>query len=131
MTASAPEGRPTTDQPHPSGSSALAAEDAEWVEELTSTWVEVYKKSATTVALLRILRDDGPLSAAAIAPLLTARTGWDFTERGLYRTLRRLTGSTVLQVTRVPVARTGAKRQDFDLTPVGVAYLEHIERELI
>lgn len=131
MTSSAPGGRPTSDQTHSSGPSALAAEDTEWVQELTATWVEVYKKSATTVALLRILRDGGPLPAADIAPLLTARTGWDFTERGLYRTLRRLAGSNVLQVTRVPVARTGAKRQDFDLTPVGVAYLERIERELI
>ena len=125
-----PAGQASTAQA-PAPAPTLAAEDVEWVEELTSTWVEVYKKSATTVALLRILRERGPLPAAEIAPLLVERTGWDFTERGLYRTLRRLAGAGVLHVQKVPVARTGAMRQDFDLTGVGIAYLEQIELQLI
>jgi len=106
-------------------------EDAEWVEELTRSWVEVYKKSATTLALLRIVREHGALPAAHIAPRFAEATGWTLTERGLYRTLRRLADSGVLQLTKVDVARTGAKRQDFSLTPVGFAYLERIEGELV
>ena len=106
-------------------------EDAEWAEELSRSWVEVYKKSATTLALLRVVREHGPVPAAGIAPRFTQATGWTLTERGLYRTLRRLAEAGVLRLTKVDVARTGAKRQDFALTPVGHAYLERIERELV
>ncbi|ATG50286.1 hypothetical protein CFK38_01170 [Brachybacterium vulturis] len=108
-----------------------AAEDAEWVEELARSWVEVYKKSATTLALLRIVREHGPVPAAGIAPRFAEATGWTLTDRGLYRTLRRLADSGVLHLEKVDVARTGAKRQDFALTSVGRAYLQRIERELV
>lgn len=112
-------------------SEALGDEDAEWVEELIGSWVEVYKKSATTLALLRIVRDSGPLPAAEIAPLYAAATGWSITERGLYRTLRRLADAGALRIEKVAVARTGAQRQDFALTPVGEAYLRGIEARLV
>ncbi|MDN6330480.1 MAG: PadR family transcriptional regulator [Brachybacterium sp.] len=114
-----------------SAPSTPSAEDAEWAEELARSWVEVYKKSATTLALLRIIRRHGPLAAAGISPRFTETTGWTLTDRGLYRTLRRLADSGVLTSAKVEVARTGAKRQDFSLTPVGRAYLERIERELV
>lgn len=117
---------PTPEPPAPP-----SAEDVEWAEELARSWVEVYKKSATTLALLRILRDEGPLAAAGIAPRFTATTGWMLTERGLYRTLRRLAEAGVLSTRRVDVARTGAKRQDFTLSSVGYLYLERLEDELV
>ena len=106
-------------------------EDTEWAQELARSWVEVYKKSATTHALLRIVCDHGPIPAAGIAPHFAERTGWTLTDRGLYRTLRRLTDSGVLSLEKVDVARTGAKRHDFALAPVGLAHLEQIENELI
>lgn len=107
------------------------SEEAEWAEELARSWVEVYKKSATTLALLRIIRAEGPIAAAGIAPRFAEATGWTLTDRGLYRTLRRLAESGVLSSAKVEVARTGAKRQDFSLTPVGRSYLERIEAELV
>lgn len=110
---------------------ALSPEDDEWAAELARSWVEVYKKSATTLALLRIIRDQGPIPAAEIAPKFATTTGWTLTDRGLYRTLRRLADAAVLRIDRVDVARTGAKRQDFALTPAGAAYLERIEGELV
>lgn len=106
-------------------------EDREWAEEMARSWVEVYKKSATTLALLRIIRAHGPIPAAGIAPRFTEATGWSLTDRGLYRTLRRLAETGVLAAERVEVARTGARRQDFALTPVGSAYLARIEDELV
>lgn len=106
-------------------------EDGEWADELARSWVEVYKKSATTLTLLRIVRDHGPIPAADIAPRYATMTGWTLTGRGLYRTLRRLADSGVLSLEKVDVARTGAKRQDFALTPVGRAFLERIEGELV
>lgn len=109
----------------------LSPEDGEWIEELARSWVEVYKKSATTLALLRIFRDEGPLAASEVAPRYVEATGWTITERGLYRTLRRLAETGALDVERVGVARTGAKRQDFALTPIGAAYLARIEQQLV
>ena len=113
------------------GAPVLGPEDAEWAGELARSWVEVYKKSATTLALLRLIDAHGPLPAAGLAPLFEETTGWTLTERGLYRTLRRLAESGVLAMERVDVARTGAKRQDFSLTAVGREYLARIERELV
>lgn len=125
-TAESSPGRAT-----PSSARTLSAEDAEWAAELARSWSEVYKKSATTLALLRIIRDLGPLPASEIAPLFTHVTGWSITERGLYRTLRRLAESGALRIEKVDVARTGAKRQDFELTAIGAAYLEGIEAQLL
>lgn len=114
-----------------SSSTTPPSEDSEWAEELARSWVEVYKKSATALALLRIIREEGPISAGGIAPRFAEVTGWTLTDRGLYRTLRRLADSGVLNSQKVEVARTGARRQDFSLTPVGLAYLARIERELV
>lgn len=121
-----PEGHSHDDTDHP-----LTPEDAEWVDELASSWVEVYKKSATTLALLRLVREHGPMSAQDIAPLFAETTGWTLSERGLYRTLRRLAQTGSLKISRVEVPRTGAKRQDFSLTVVGCAYLQRIEGQLL
>ena len=109
-------------------STSMDPVDAEWAQELVTGWVETYKKSATTLALLRVIRRDGPLPAAAIATQLQEMTGWGLTERGLYRTLRRLADSRVLDIERVDVDRTGMKRQDFSITATGEAFLAGIER---
>jgi DNA-binding PadR family transcriptional regulator len=102
-------------------------ETEEWLEELVERWAEVYKKSMTTLVLLQIIRERAPVDAAAIAPAFTSATGWSLTERGLYRSLRRLSTSGLLAVTEVPAARTGATRKEYQLTPVGAHYLERIE----
>lgn len=120
-----------TEKPAPAPQASASPEDVEWADELARSWVEVYKKSATTLTLLRIIRDHGPIPAAHIAPRFATATGWTITDRGLYRTLRRLADSGVLSLEKVDVARTGAKRQDFALTPVGREYLGRIEGELV
>ncbi|SNC62247.1 Transcriptional regulator PadR-like family protein [Kytococcus aerolatus] len=109
----------------------LTPEEQEWVSELTDSWVAVYKKSATTLVLLQILREDGPASAGDLAPRFTRRTGWTVTERGLYRTLRRLADAGVLSIQKVDAPRTGAKRQELHLTPAGREYLTRIEAQLV
>lgn len=123
----APEARSAA----PAARPALSSEQAEWVEELAASWVEVYKKAATTHAILRLVTEAGPIPAHDLTVLLHERTGWTFTERGLYRTLKRLAGAEVLAIERVAVPRTGAARQDFSITPVGAAYLARIEEETL
>lgn len=123
---------PTTEgDPREGNAPPLTPEDAEWADELASSWIEVYKKAATTLALLRLVRDHGPVSAQQISLLFADTTGWTLSERGLYRTLRRLAQTGSLEISRVEVPRTGAKRQDFSLTGVGHAYLQRIEGQLL
>ncbi|QRZ61724.1 PadR family transcriptional regulator [Rothia sp. ZJ932] len=111
--------------------SALGSAEREWVEELAASWAEVYKKSVTTLVLLRIVKTHGPISASDIQLKFEQHTGWTITERGLYRTLKRLSSSDLLAVTPASVPGTGAKRKDFTLTPAGQLYLERITEHLI
>lgn len=103
------------------------SEAGEWLDELVRSWTEMYKKSITTLVLLRVIDKAGPVAAGDIGPAFTEETGWQLTERGLYRTLRRLAASGLLVTTETVVPRTGAKRKDFELTPFGTQYLERIE----
>jgi PadR family transcriptional regulator PadR len=102
-------------------------ESEEWLDELVASWFEVYKKSATTLILLRIIDTQGPVSAPEIGVELERRSGWTLTERGLYRTLKRLASSDLLLVDTVPVARTGLRRNEFSLNDFGRRYLARIE----
>ncbi len=106
-------------------------EEDELLDELVGAWVEVYKKSTTTLVLLRSIADTGPVANSTIAETLAHRTGWELTERGLYRTLRRLRGLGLLTVHEQPGRRTGAQRHVFELTDRGTAYLQRIEAALI
>lgn len=103
------------------------SEADEWLDELVTGWVEVYKKSMTTLVLLRIVADLAPVPAATIRAELAARTGWQLTERGLYRTLKRLAGSDLLAVETIPVERTGRPRKDYALTGLGRDFLARLE----
>lgn len=99
----------------------------EWLDELVHGWVEVHKKSATTLVLLRVIDALGEAAVPQIGAEFTRQTGWTLTERGLYRTLKRLVASDLLASTDVPVPRTGAPRKDFALTAFGRRYLKRIE----
>ncbi len=105
----------------------MRSETEEWLDELVRSWTEVYKKSVTTLVLMRAVADLAPAPATVVGERLTADTGWALTDRGLYRTLRRLTTMSLLRVEEVAVARTGAKRKDYSLTSLGEAYLARIE----
>ncbi|MGB7448416.1 MAG: helix-turn-helix transcriptional regulator [Ornithinimicrobium sp.] len=107
------------------------SEEDELIEELVRAWVEVYKKSATTLILLRSIGDEGPVTTSAIADTLSLRTGWELTERGLYRTLRRLSDLGLVAVHEQPGHRTGARRHVYELTARGQAYLQRVESALI
>lgn len=102
-------------------------ESEEWLDELVRNWTEVYKKSLTTLELLRAVAELAPAPANVIGERITQTTGWRLTERGLYRTLRRLTSLGLLRLEEVAAPRTGAKRKDYSLTTLGTAYLARIE----
>lgn len=105
------------------------SEADEWLDELVTSWVEVHKKSATTLLLLRIVAVIGPAPATEIGGELNRRTGWAVTERGLYRTLKRMASNDLLDSQDVAVPRTGVARKDFTITAFGRRYLERIQAE--
>ncbi|MFT4189411.1 MAG: PadR family transcriptional regulator [Aeromicrobium sp.] len=106
-----------------------SAED-ELLDELHRGWLEVYKKSMTTLVLLRIVAE-GPTRTDDAAAAFTESTGWPLTERGLYRTLKRLTDCGFLEVTRHPGRRTGAARHEYALTDRGRRHLARLESSLV
>ena len=104
-------------------------ESDEWLDELVDTWTEMYKKSMVTLAILREVGTAGWASVDEVAVAFGQTTGWTLTQRGLYRTMRRLASSGVLATAEVDVPRTGAKRKQFELTDLGKRYLKRIEAE--
>lgn len=107
------------------------SEADEWLEELVYSWTEVYKKSMTTLMLLRVINELGPIAAEALGRELEQRTGWSLTERGLYRTLRRLASAGLLLTAEEPAARTGVMRKLFTLSETGGAYLRRLNEAVL
>jgi DNA-binding PadR family transcriptional regulator len=106
------------------------SETQEWEEELLESWVETYKKAMTTPILLRLIDSNQPVAASALAALVPEQTGLHLTERGLYRTLRRLEDHGLIQHTTSPAPRTGAQRKDFRLTESGARLLTALEEQI-
>jgi DNA-binding PadR family transcriptional regulator len=84
----------------------------------------------TTPILLRLIDSNQPVAASALAALVPEQTGWHLTERGLYRTLRRLEDHGLIQHTTSPAPRTGAQRKDFRLTESGARLLTALEEQI-
>ena len=112
-------------------SAALTSEEREWLDHRVESWVETYKKSMLTPITLSLVATHQPAEISTIAEAVTAATGWQITERGLYRTIKRLQDSGFLQSTAVDAPRTGAKRKLLSLTALGASYLSGIKNNLV
>ena len=113
------------------GSAALSPEEREWLDHRVDSWVETYKKSMLTPVTLSLVAKYQPAEISTIAEAVTAATGWQITERGLYRTIKRLQDSGFLQSTAVDAPRTGAKRKMLSLTPLGASFLSGVQGHLV
>lgn len=109
----------------------LPSEDEEWLAERARAWVDTYKKSMLTPVLLAQVGRAAPVTIAELAHAITETTGWDLTERGLYRTVKRLEDARLLSSVEVDAARTGAKRKELSLTADGAALLRAITAHLV
>lgn len=107
------------------------SEGQEWVEARTLAWVEQYKKAMLTPVILQVVGRQAGIPVDAIAQRLIQLTGWRLTERGLYRTLKRLSDDGLLSVTAEPVARTGVRRHLFSLTDLGGALLAGMQANTV
>lgn len=107
------------------------AEEEEWVEARVESWVDTYKKSMLTPVILRAVADSQPVTVAGVAAAVAATTGWQITERSLYRSLKRLQDTGLLHSTEVDAPRTGAKRKELSLTGLGSQFLAGITASLV
>ncbi|MGO0605437.1 PadR family transcriptional regulator [Brevibacterium linens] len=112
-------------------SAALTPEEREWLDHRVESWVETYKKSMLTPITLSLVAKHQPAEISTVAEAVTAATGWQITERGLYRTIKRLQDSGVLVSTAVDAPRTGAKRKLLSITALGAGYLTGIRGHLV
>ena len=107
------------------------AEEQEWVQARIESWVETYKKSMLTPVILQAVAASQPATVARVAALVASTTGWSVTERGLYRTLKRLQDTGFLHSVEVDAPRTGAKRKEMSLTALGSQFLAGINANLV
>ncbi|MBE1514076.1 PadR family transcriptional regulator [Nesterenkonia halotolerans] len=106
-------------------------ENQEWVSARVDAWVETYKKSMLGPVILGVVARHPQLTVSTVAEQVARETGWQITERGLYRTLKRLEDSGLLTSTEVAAARTGAKRKQIRLTDLGSEFLAGVTENLI
>ncbi|WP_289020190.1 helix-turn-helix transcriptional regulator [uncultured Ornithinimicrobium sp.] len=106
-------------------------ENEEWVTSRIESWVETYKKAMLTPVILRLVATHQPVTVAALTNFLVAATGWQVTERGLYRTVKRLQDAGFLNGENIDAPRTGAKRKELTLSPLGGQFLAGIDTNLI
>jgi len=111
--------------------SAHPDEGEEWMEERIESWIETYKKAMLTPVVLRVVAIHQPVTVATLTTHLTAVTGWQITERGLYRTVKRLTDIGYLTSRDVVAPRTGAKRKELTLSPLGDRFLAGVDANLV
>ncbi len=100
----------------------------ELIDELAYAWLEMHKKSGLTYLVLHALSEREQW-AKSLEQWLHSHVDWDIHERALYRTLQRLESQGLIVHTTVSVARTGADRKVYGLTPVGEAFLRAIRSE--
>ncbi|MDJ1371246.1 helix-turn-helix transcriptional regulator [Gulosibacter molinativorax] len=108
-----------------------AEESEEWLSGRVESWVETYKKAMLSPVILRLVEIHQPVTIAELLNHLTITTGWQITERGLYRTVKRLQDTGFLLSEERDAPRTGAKRKELALSPEGAQYLAGIDANLI
>ena len=98
--------------------------------ELVSRWAEVHKKSLTTL-LIMVCLSQQPMWSREILEWLTSVTGWELTQRGLHRSLKRMSELGLIEYERVTAARTGAERKRYKLTEFGRSVARGIRTEAL
>lgn len=106
-------------------------ETREWLDHQAETWVGTYKKAMLAPVILAVVECHQPLGVAEIAERAMAATGWTLTERGMYRTVKRLEGQEFLSSRHVATARTGAKSKEISLTSLGAEYLARVRASTV
>lgn len=97
----------------------------DYLEEIVEQWTEVHKKSMVTLLILVSLKQKS-MWAKEIEQWCCEVSGWEITERGLHRTLKRMHNLGLIEYKEVDAPKTGIKRKVYSLTELGKAFLESI-----
>jgi len=101
----------------------------ELVDEQVYSWTEMHKKSAISFLVLNALASK-TMWSKDLEEWIRTTTGWNISERSLYRVLRRMQKQGSIHFVAESVARTGAERKVYATTPEGRALLAAIRKEL-
>lgn len=107
----------------------MISAEQELVEEQAYAWVENHKKSALSYLILKALSTKSMWSKD-IETWVKNKSGWDISERGLYRVLSRMQKQGSIEFSSISAERTGADRKVYSLTPEGTALMKTIQGEL-
>ena len=102
----------------------------EWEElgnEITERWNEVHKKSMITLLILLALTER-PMWSKELEDWCADAAGWEISERGLHRTLKRMNGLGLTSYEENDAPRTGVKRKKYALTDFGASVLKDIKK---
>lgn len=103
----------------------------EWFRHKVFSWVETYKKAMLTPTILALVEAHEPLTVSELNERIETNMGWHLTERGLYRTIKRLEDSDFLTITSAEAPRTGAKRKVIALSELGARMLTGVRQNLV
>ncbi len=107
------------------------SEEDEWLTDRIESWIETYKKSMLTPVILALVSKHQPVTVAELSERIHQTTGWELTERGLYRTIKRLQDSGLLESYEVDAPRTGAKRKKIAVSDLGLGLLNEIYQSIV
>ncbi len=98
-------------------------------QALVDQWSEIHKRSAL-VHILMVALAHGPKWSGDLVDFIDNVNGgaWGVDERSLYRALRRLERSEVIEHHKESVPGTGAKRKVFTITASGRRVLDEYEQ---
>ena len=91
--------------------------------ELVDKWDELHKKSMVSLLIMLALFES-PMWSKELEEWLKNVAGWELNERSLHRTLKRMAALGLISFTEVDAPKTGASRKVFELSDLGVSFLE-------
>ncbi len=102
-------------------------ESEELLAEIIDRWTEVHKKSMVMLLLLLALTER-PMWSKELEQWLLDIAGWDISERGLHRTLKRMNNLGLIEYIEIEAPRTGIKRKDYRVTDFGDKTLKEMRK---
>lgn len=114
---------------HRAADSKMPSSEADAFEEaVVAQWSEIHKRSTLVHLILVGLAQSPKWSAEVVAFVEEMTDGeWGVDERSLYRALRRLERSELVEHATTDAPRTGAKRKTYRLTDSGRRVLRRYE----
>lgn len=104
--------------------------DQEWEEfqaEVVDRFRELHKKSMVTVLIMLALTEHS-MWAKELEKWCDDIAGWQISERGLHRTLKRMNGLGLIEYIENGAPRTGVKRKTYSLSEFGFSTLKAIKQ---